>query len=40
MKNQKDNISTKFLKVIEQKDKLHKEEIEKIVQVVRDEMAS
>jgi hypothetical protein len=40
LKTQKDNISAEFLKAIEQKDKLHKEEIEKTVQVVRDELTS
>jgi hypothetical protein len=38
VETQKDNISAEFLKFIEKKDKLHKEEILKNVQVVRDEI--
>jgi len=35
---QKDDISAEFLKSIEKKDKLHKEEIQKTMQDVRDEL--
>jgi hypothetical protein len=40
LKTLKDDISVEFLKVVEKKDKLHKEEIQKTVQTVKDELIS